>query len=42
MMPNDNTIITDSTYAIGNTKFRINNFDKEDKTFGIKKVNQTN
>ncbi len=38
-MPKDNTVITDSIYTIGNTRVRINNFDKEDKCFGVKKVN---
>jgi hypothetical protein len=38
-MPNDNTIITDATYTIGNKNMRINNFNKEDKYFGIRKLN---
>lgn len=38
-MPKDNTIITDSIYTIGNNKIRINCLDKENKYFGVKKVN---
>ncbi len=36
-MPNDNCIITDETISIGNSSFKVNQFEKENVLLGLKK-----